>query len=323
MKLSNFITPICLLILTTLGCSPGSFKSQQVSPLPHENRWGIYSLNLSDKEVKLHYSSPHEITNMQLNPGLDRFAFSQKVNGETNEDSEIFTLGIDGDDLRRLTNNHTLDTYPAWSPDGSQIAYLAWNDSTLDINIMAADGSKSELLFDSGNHDADIDWVNDTIAFTRNSQIWLMHSDGSNPRQLTHPPRAGEWGNANLPFGDYDPRISPDGTRVVFERMVSDQSPHGNYDLFTISIDGTNLTNVTNSALTQGLADWSPSGNKIAYIVTAIEDVGQYDIYLISPDGSENRNITPDTFPVEFLVHWVCFGEGDNLLYFIGEWWSE
>jgi TolB protein len=260
---------------------------------------------------------------MQLSPTSDRFAFSQKVDGETNRDSEIFTLGVDGDDLERLTDNHTLDTYPTWSPEGSQIAYLAWPGTTLDIYIMAADGSQSHLFYDSGNHDADIDWVKDTIAFTRNSQIWLMNSDGSNPRQFTDPPRAGEWGNANLPYGDYDPRISPDGTRVVFERMVGDQSPHGNYDLFTINMDGTDLTNLTNNAFTQGLADWSPSGNKIAFIVSAIEDVGQYDIYLMDPEGTENRNITPDSFSLEFLVHWVCFGKDDNLLYFIGEWWSE
>ncbi|MCJ7832385.1 MAG: hypothetical protein MUP92_02940 [Actinobacteria bacterium] len=39
-----------------------------------------------------------------------------------------------------------------------------------------------------------------------------MDSDGSDARPITDPPRVGEWGNAVLPFGDYDPRISPDGT---------------------------------------------------------------------------------------------------------------
>ena len=188
---------------------------------------------------------------------------------------------------------------------------------------MADDGSQSIQFYDSGDHDADIDWVNDRLAFTRNSQIWLINSDGSGARQLTDPPRTGEWGNANLPFGDYDPRISPDGSKIVFERMVDDRSPHGNYDLYTINIDGTNLTNITNTGFTQGMANWSPSGTQIAYVVSAIDDAGQYDMYIINPDGTENRNITPNSFPQEFLIHWVTFSGNDTGLYFIGEWWSE
>ena len=94
-------------------------------------------MNLNTQEVELHYISPYEITNLRLNPAVDRFAFSQKADGDTNEYSEIYTLGIDGNELRRLTNNHFLGTYPAWSPDCSQIAYLAWPDSNLDIYIMA------------------------------------------------------------------------------------------------------------------------------------------------------------------------------------------
>ena len=323
MKKYKVIGLFGLFVLTTLACNLSYSNKQSAPPPPHEARWGIYSLDLTTQEVELIHSSLHEITNLRLNPGNDRFAFSQKVAGDTNEDSEIFTLGVDGDDLRRLTNNSFLDTYPVWSPTGSQIAYLSWPDATLDIYIMAIDSSQSSQFYDSGYHDADIDWVNDLIVFTRNSQIWIINSDGSEAHQLTAPPRAGEWGNANLPFGDYDPRISPDGSKVVFERMLDDSSPHGNYDLFTINIDGTNLSRITDSGFTQGLANWSTSGTQIAYIVTAIDDVGQYDIYLINPDGSENRKITPTSFPVQFLIHGVIFSGEDTLFYFIGEWWSE
>jgi Tol biopolymer transport system component len=188
---------------------------------------------------------------------------------------------------------------------------------------MDANGGESRLLYDSGYHDADIDWVGDVIAFTRNSQIWIMKSDGTDAHQISNPPFAGEWGNANLPFGDYDPRISPDGSKVVFERMVDDRTQHGNYDLFTINIDGTNPIRITKSGFTQGLASWSPSGSRIAYIVTAIDDVGQYDIYIINTDGTENKNITPPSFPPQFLVHDVTFSRDGKHLFIIGEWWSE
>ena len=299
--------------------------SNQVTPpvaLPHTSRWGIYTLNLITQEVDLLYGSTEEITNLDYHPLKRTIVFSQKVGGEKLENSEIFTIGSGKTEPLRLTDNKILDTYPAWSPDGSSIAYLSFPGETLDLFKMNADGSHVKKIYDSGTHDADIDWVADWIAFTRNSQIWLMHEDGTDAHPLTNPPRSGEWGDANLPFGDYDPRISPDGTRVVFERLVNDQSPHGNYDLFMVNIDGKNLTRLTETGYSQGLASWSPSGKQLAYILSAMGEVGLYDLYLINSDGSKNRNITPAAFPPGFLIRWVTFSEKETLLFFIGEWWS-
>jgi Tol biopolymer transport system component len=311
------------LILAAFGCNQRITSTPTAVPPLKAERWGIYTLNLSSQDVELLYSTSEEIMNLSIHPASDRIAFSQKVEGDRVEDSEIFSIGLDGQGLQRLTNNRFLDTYPTWSPDGTQIAYLAWPRSTLDIYLMEADGSQTELLYDSGDHDADIHWVMDLIVFTRNSQVWVINADGSGAHQLTDPPRAGEWGNSNLPFGDYDPRLSPDGSLVVFERLVDDDSPNGNYDLFSANIDGTSPERITETSYSQGLASWSPSGNKIVYIVAAKDDVGVYDLYLINPDGTENQNITPISFPQEFLVHWATFSSDESVLYFIGEWWSD
>jgi len=309
--------------MTAMACGDYSSFGSTNQPIPQEARWGIYSLDINTDKVDLIYSSENEIINMQFNPSTNKIAFSQKVEGVTDEASEIYTIDENGRYLQRLTDNDFMDTYPIWSPDGSQIAYLAWPNATLDINIMDADGSRSKKFYDSGSHDADIDWENNMIAFTSNSRVWVIHADGSEMRQLTDPPRAGEWGKANLPFGDYDPRISPDGKKIVFERLIGDTSPHGNYDLFLINIDGTHLEAITDNGITQGLASWSPSGDKIAYIISAKGDVGMYDLFLINIDGTNNRNITPTNFPNEFLVKWVSFSGEENLIYFIGEWFSE
>jgi TolB protein len=245
------------------------------------------------------------------------------VGGDTYEHAEIFTLGVDGGDLQRLTDNTFWDLYPAWSPDGSQIAFLSWRDADLDVYVMDADGGNQALLHDSGSHDADIHWVDDQIVFTSGSRIWVIQGDGTGARRVTDPPRAGEWGNANLPFGDYDPRISPDGARVLFTRLVGDESPHGNYDFYIVDSDGSSLTRLTETGYTQGLASWSRAGDRIAFVVSAIEGVGQYDIYTMNADGAEVRNITPATFPPDLLCHSAVFSRDDTTVYFVGEWWSE
>jgi Tol biopolymer transport system component len=290
--------------------------------VPHEGRWGIYSLDLATQETTLIYSAALEIQTLRLNNRGDTFVFSEKMDGEANENFEINTVGVDGANFKQLTSNTLWDLYPAWSSDDNQIAFLSLRRTDLDIYVMNADGSNTHLLYDSGTHDADIDWVGDKIIFTANSQIWTIKSDGTEARQVTHPPRGGEWGQANLPFGDYDPRLSPDGTRIVFERLEGDSDPQGNYNLFIINADGSGETRLTENGYAQGLAGWSRAGDKIVYVVAAINGAGQFDMYLMNADGANARNITPKYFPPEFLVHTAVFSSDDSKIYFIGEWWK-
>src|SRR4030043_1768876 len=212
--------------------------------VPYQRRWGIYRLDLGTSQIDLIYTCDEKLSGLRLSPAGEAFVFTKRLGEGTDANEEICVVGLDGSGYTRLTDNRRLDTYPAWSPNGARIAFLAMSE-TLDIHVMDRDGGAEALLYDSGYHDADIHWVGDAIAFTRNFQIWVMDSDGTDARRVTDPPRAGEWGGAVLPFGDYDPRISPDGEKLVFERMVDDASPHGNYDLFVISLDGAGETRLT------------------------------------------------------------------------------
>ena len=324
------------LLLLVIACSSSQIAAQNTPPIggqqadspasreavPREDRWGIYRLDLDTQTVALVYSSPHEIAGLRLNGSGDRFVFSQKADGRSDSTEEIYTLSADGADLRRITTNDFWDLYPVWSPDGSSVAFLSQRASSLGIYVMNADGDDVGVLLDSSSHEADIDWRGEQIVFTRDNSVWIMQSDGTGVRQLTNPPRAGEWGNANLPFGDYDPRLSPDGTRVVFERLVDDQSAHGNYDLFLLDAAGSEEVRLTRSGYSQGLASWSNSGEQIVYIVAAIGEAGQFDLFMTSVDGSGTRDITPTYFPSQFLCHSVVFSEEDTSLYFVGEWWA-
>jgi TolB protein len=290
--------------------------------VPQQERWGIYSLDLATQQTALIYSAPREIQSMRLNNAGDTLVFSQKMDGDANENFEINTIGVDGANFKRLTGNTLWDIYPAWSPDDSRVAFLSWREADLDIYVMNADGSDARLLYNSGGHDADIDWVDGRIAFTSNSQIWMISSNGTGPRQITHPLRAGEWGGANLPFGDYDPRLSPDGTRIVFERLEGDSNPQGNYNLYLVNVDGSGEMRLTQDGASQGLAGWSRAGDRIVYILAAVNGAGQYDMVVMNADGTNARNLTPKYFPPEFLVHTAVFSRDDSKIYFIAEWWK-
>ena len=68
-------------------------------------------------------------------------------------DPEIYVMDADGNNLRRLTNDPSLDFGPAWSPDGSRIVFCSNREAgTFDIYMMDADGGNQVRLTTSGNN---------------------------------------------------------------------------------------------------------------------------------------------------------------------------
>ena len=308
---------------TLLNRGSNSNPADGQDTVPHEGKYGICVLNVATEKVELIYSTDKEIytSALRLNGQGEKLVFAQKT-GETDESTEIFTVDIDGQNLEQITDNSYWDLYPAWSPDGMRIAFLSKRDSDFDIYIMNADGSDQHLFYDSGSHDADIDWAGDTIVFTSGSKIWSIKDDGTGLTQVTNPAEAGEWGQANLPIGDYDPRLRLDGLKIVFERLEDPSSMHGDYNIFTINVDGTQETRLTSTGYAQGLASWSHSGDKIVYGVAAVNNAGKYDMYMMNADGSDNHDITPGYFAASFLCHSPIFSRDDSEIYFIGEWYE-
>lgn len=291
--------------------------------VPHQGAWGIYALDLASGDVGLIYGSDAELYSsaLRLNDGGDKLVFAQN-SGSGNENVEIFTINTDGSGLQRVTNNSFWDLYPVWSPDGERIAFLSKRENDLDIYVMDADGSDERKLYDSGDNDADIDWAGDRIVFTSGFRIWTIKEDGTMPAQVTSPANAGLWGTADLPIGDYDPRFSRDGSKIVFERLEDPNTAHGSYNLFVINADGSGETRLTTTGYAQGLASWSHSGSKLVYVVAAVNDQGKYDIYSINANGSDSLDITPDYFPPGFLCHSPIFSKDDSMVFFIGQWWN-
>lgn len=276
---------------------------------------------MATQDIRLVYSSPTTIQSpaLRLDNGGDSLLFAA---GDTEASMEIYSISTDGNNLERLTDNEYFDVYPVWSPDGTRVAFLTRRDKDLDIYLMGADGADNRKLYDSGFNDADIDWVGEAIVFTSQFSIWKMNADGTDPTQVTFLPGRGEWGNANLPKGDYDPRLRPDGKKIVFERMEDTSQPNGSYNFFTVNMDGSGQTQLTDNGYAQGIANWSHTGDRLVYVVAAINGAGKYDIYLMNADGMDNQNITPDYFPADFLCHSPVFSVNDASIFFIGQWWE-
>jgi TolB protein len=81
------------------------------------------------------------------------------VSNESGND-EIYVVGLDGREPRRLTKNTwEWDHHPTWSPDGTQIAFMSNRTGIRQIWVMNADGTNLRQLTDGTYNAWDPVWV--------------------------------------------------------------------------------------------------------------------------------------------------------------------
>jgi Tol biopolymer transport system component len=139
---------------------------------------------------------------------------------------DIYVVNRDGTNVRRLTNDATVDDQPSWSPDGTKLVFRSMRAGQSDIWIMNADGSGqvnlTESLIGIGlpvDEQPTFTADGSRIVFTHSDQsmnptdasLFSMRADGSDARVLTDPTLG----------SDYDAAFSPDGQHLVVSRRIN------------------------------------------------------------------------------------------------------
>src|SRR5690606_27209269 len=78
----------------------------------------------------------------RLNIGGTKIAFTSERDGNF----EVYTMGLAGENLTRVTFDDALDTMPVWSPDGKQLIFVSERRGNADLYRINADGSDLTLL---------------------------------------------------------------------------------------------------------------------------------------------------------------------------------
>jgi tricorn protease len=131
---------------------------------------------------------------------------------------DLWVVGRQGGEARRLTAGAGLETHPIFSPDGAQIAFTAEYDGNLDVYVVPTAGGEPRRLTYHPGPDAAVGWTPDgkhvLFASARHSpfrytQLFTVPAEGGFPTELP------------LPMGE-DGSFSPDGARLAYV-------PYSNY----------------------------------------------------------------------------------------------
>jgi|GEM_PF-4419781 len=199
----------------------------QIAYVSNDTEYGLYLMDANGENIELLHTGGSAYSHPAWSPDGRYLVFQATFD----EVFDIYRLELATGEISNLTNQERLDNMPAYSPDGQFIVFT------------------SDRTFNPFIH------TNPASQFS-SYEIYMMDSDGRNPRRLTVNNR-----------GDTHPTFSLDGTQIAF----------GNWEIFIMNRDGSGVRRLTNGR--EPL--WLPDG-RIAYI-------GNEGIYTIASDGSDEQ----------------------------------
>ena len=158
----------------------------------------------------------------------------------------LFRSNRDGSAPERLTVTNAANLSPAWSPDGSKIAFVSDRFGKPHIFIMDANGGNVQRLTTNGGNNFNPAWSpkGDKIAYTHMAggfQIFTINPDGSGDSQLT------------TVGSNERPRWSPDGRLIAFSSKRD-----GGEAIYVMRADGSGQTRVSRTPGKSQHPTWSP-----------------------------------------------------------------
>ena len=204
----------------------------------------------------------------------------------------LYMINADGSDLTPLTTVPGGDFEPAWSPDGTRIAFTSYRDGNMQIYLLNLDDQSVRRIskLDGTTEARQASWLpsGNRIVFAARRlgiyQIWAMDDTGANAQQII---RSGK------SYWDYFPVGSKDGKVIIF----SQQAAGGLSGAWQMSAPYEEAGSINTSRLNLGQtpaehASLSPDGYWIAF--QGEDQKGNTDIFYVTVAGAQRTRLMLD-----------------------------
>ncbi|WP_411333778.1 S9 family peptidase [Metabacillus indicus] len=209
----------------------------------------LFLLDLKTGEKVQWTFGEHRNTSPRWSPDGSRLAFLSSRSGK----NQLYVMSAGGGEAKALTEEHLAVSQPVWSPDSASILVslaLAPED-TLE-KAKEEDKQPQPLVVE------DMRYKSDASGFVRNKKRQLAVADAETGKLKL------------LGFREYDcsdAAWSPDGKAIVFtSNMTDDPDQNLISDVYILSLDGHDLTKLTNSNGFYGHPSWSPDGKYVSFL---------------------------------------------------------
>jgi TolB protein len=326
--------PIILLSTLCALASGSSFIFIQKDSLPSKARvksakFEIDSVIADPRER--HLANIKQLTNEGENaeayfsPDGNKLIFQRAAKADGCD--QIFSMNIDGSDMKMLSNGQGKTTCSYFTPDNKHIIYASTFKASpdcppkpdysrgyvwalfpgFDILIADLDGSNVRPLTTTARYDAEATIRKDgTIVFTSlrdgDLDIYTMDKNGENVKRLTN-----ELGYDGGPFWSYD------GKQIVFRAhhpetekekadyltlLKEDLIRPTKLDIWVMNADGSNKRRVTKLDKASFAPYFFPDGKRIIFSSNVDDARGRnFDLYIVKVDGTGLERVTfNDTF---------------------------
>lgn len=219
------------------------------------------------------------------------------VSRKTNEardgySSHLRLLNLENQKERPFTSGDK-DHAPAWSPDGSQLAFLREHEGKTQVWLIASDGGEAQQISHLKHGVSSLLWSPDGLNLLVKSSVDMSEKDEDETE-------------------DIDKKL-PQELVVDRIRMKSDSGGLWNgrrTHLFRVPIEGGEAIPVTTGHYDVGDYAWSPDGESIAWIAQFPEEGEEHNDYTLTnhvyhakADGSDVQQLTPEGYSFGRLTY--------------------
>ncbi|MCG8696496.1 MAG: hypothetical protein MI922_00465, partial [Bacteroidales bacterium] len=214
----------------------------------------------------------------------------------TEDHWQIWTMPIDGNGARQVTESAIDKRYPLWIAGSSDIVFRDNNNRFYRVNVDEGDETQifdffglidSYALAPDGEH---VMFVRLRREIKDSGDLWVSTLEGKEERIITR--------DKGL---QHEPDWSTDNERIAYV------SSHGyrTAELYVVDVDGKNKVRLTNNNARETLPVFSPDGSTLCY---ASDESGNYEIWTMHVGSKERKQLT-DSLSMDTRPYWSPDGE--------------